>query len=316
MEPEQDDALRSHLVAEASHRLLQELLDFWAEGPPSSGNGPQAYRFLTVAAGRGTSRRHRGEGEGFFVPPRFPRPLPPEVIQPLHALHERAEHAFPQLEPPVPEPALLCFGHAFLGEARRLTNSHSTDTYAGEQELHRGIWNGQEVLLCATGVGAPAAAMVAEKLIAAGAKLFVGVGFCGGLRVGTGSCLIPDAVVGEAGVLAAYDIKRPRGDDGLLDGLCASTVAQDLTYHEGLHWTTDAIYRETEEKVSRFRKQGCLGVDMETAGLYVVAQFRNRRAGALLVVTDTLDKKWRPLQRLPTDLLDRAVRAGLTALCP
>lgn len=238
-----------------------------------------------------------------------------ELIQPLPALQRRAEHAFPQLEPPLPRTGLICFGHPFLAEAKRLTSADTTGTYAGEQEVYRGVWNGTTLVVCATGVGSPAAAMVTEKLIAGGCEELVGVGFCGGLRVGSGACVIPTGIVGQPGVTHDYGQPEPTGDDGILDALAASAHAEGITTHEGKHWTTDAIYRETESRVDRYREKGALGVDMETAGLYVAAKHRGARAGALLVVTDTLDKKWRPVQRLPRDLVDRAVRACLSALC-
>lgn len=246
----------------------------------------------------------------------FSDALSRELIEPLPALQKRAEHAFPQLSPPVPDHALLCFGHPFLAEAKRLTSANSKDTFAGEQELFKGVWNDTAVLMVATGVGSPAAAMVTEKLVAAGSEILVGVGFCGGLRVPRESCVIPTEIHGQPGVTHAYGIPHPQGDDGILDGLAATAHAQQLRCYEGPHWTTDAIYRETESRVNRYRKRGCLGVDMETAGMYVAAQHRDARAGALLVVTDTLDKKWRPLTKLPRDLVDNAVRACLTALCP
>lgn len=237
------------------------------------------------------------------------------MIQPLPALRQRAEHAFPQLEPPLPEVGLLCFGHPFLAEAKRLTSANSTETYAGEQEVYRGVWNGTTLAICATGVGSPAAAMVTEKLIAGGCEVLAGVGFCGGLRVGSGSCIIPTEIVGQPGVTHDYGQPHPSGDHGILDALAASALAEEIPTHEGKHWTTDAIYRETESRVQRYRDKGALGVDMETAGLYVAANHRGARAGAMLVVTDTLDKKWRPVKRLPRGLVDRAVRACLSALC-
>ncbi|HYH01831.1 MAG TPA: purine-nucleoside phosphorylase, partial [Bacillota bacterium] len=39
-------------------------------------------------------------------------------------------------------------------------------------------------------------------------------------------------------------------------------------------WTTDAIYRETAEKVQLRKAEGCLSVEMECAAFFAVAQFR------------------------------------------
>lgn len=237
-----------------------------------------------------------------------------ELIQPLPALQQRAEHAFPQIEPPMPDRALLCFGHPFLAEAKRLCGAESTGNYAGEQEVYRGVWDGTPVILAATGVGSPASAMVAEKLIAGGCEMLVGVGFCGGLRVGSGACIVPTSIHGQPGITHAYGQPEPEPDGGMVVALNAAAHRQDLAINEGAHWTTDAIYRETDARVNRYRKKGCLGVDMESAGLLVAADHRGAKAGVLLVVTDTLDSKWRPVDRLPEGLVDDVVRAGLAAL--
>jgi uridine phosphorylase len=45
-------------------------------------------------------------------------------------------------------------------------------------------------------------------------------------------------------------------------------------YVVGKTWTTDAVYRETPEKVARRRAEGCLTVEMEAATFFAVAAVR------------------------------------------
>ena len=60
-------------------------------------------------------------------------------------------------------------------------------------------------------------------------------------------------------------------------------------------WTTDAIYRETPEKVKKHQRNGVLGVEMEGSALFTAARFRNVDAGAVMVVSDELSElSWRP----------------------
>lgn len=59
---------------------------------------------------------------------------------------------------------------------------------------------------------------------------------------------------------------------------CAKTMAKylrkcHLPYFIGNFWTTDAMYRETPTKISNRRVEGCLGVDMEVAGLQALCTF-------------------------------------------
>jgi len=63
---------------------------------------------------------------------------------------------------------------------------------------------------------------------------------------------------------------------------------KDVAYTECDTWTTDAIYRETVDKVRRCRAEGCGVVDMECAALSAVAEFRNVQFGQFLYVADTL----------------------------
>ena len=50
----------------------------------------------------------------------------------------------------------------------------------------------------------------------------------------------------------------------------------------GLVWTTDAIFRETADKVSRRREEGAKIVEMEQAGCIAVAKFRGFDYGAII----------------------------------
>jgi purine-nucleoside phosphorylase len=58
--------------------------------------------------------------------------------------------------------------------------------------------------------------------------------------------------------------------------------AHNITYTEGKTWTTDAIYRETPEKIALRRSEGCIAVEMEAAAFFAVAQFRGAQMGQIL----------------------------------
>jgi len=61
-----------------------------------------------------------------------------------------------------------------------------------------------------------------------------------------------------------------------------------LPYRVGKTWTIDAPYRETAKKIARRREQGCVTVEMESAALIAVAQFRNVIFGQALYGGDDL----------------------------
>ena len=75
---------------------------------------------------------------------------------------------------------------------------------------------------------------------------------------------------------------------------------RNCSFHKGKVWSTDAIFRETEEKVHSYACNGILAVDMEMSALIKVGVFRGVHVAGLLVVSDELGSlRWRPGFRSP-----------------
>ena len=60
-------------------------------------------------------------------------------------------------------------------------------------------------------------------------------------------------------------------------------------YRESITWTTDALYRETADKVARRKKQGAICVEMECAGMQALCQFRGTEFFQYFYAGDNLD---------------------------
>ncbi len=58
----------------------------------------------------------------------------------------------------------------------------------------------------------------------------------------------------------------------------------------GKVWTTDAIYRETKAKFDARKKEGCIAVEMELAGVQAVCDFYGWELYNFLVTGDVLDQ--------------------------
>ena len=59
-------------------------------------------------------------------------------------------------------------------------------------------------------------------------------------------------------------------------------------------WSTDAIFRETEDKVAEYSRHGVLGVDMEATALMTVAAYRGARLAVITAISDELySDQWR-----------------------
>lgn len=149
------------------------------------------------------------------------------------------------------------------------------------------------------GVGAPAAAVMLEELIAWGVKDFVSIGLAGSLKedLPPGSLVVCDRAFRDEGTSHHYiEGNAFIGPDPALTGrLEAALQAARLPYTKGPTWTTDAIYRETPLEVRYFREQGALVVEMEAAALFAVAQYRGAHLASCFSVSDTLAYlEWRP----------------------
>ena len=151
-------------------------------------------------------------------------------------------------------------------------------------------------------VGAPYAAMVLETLIAWGARQFIYLGWCGAVspEVKIGDILIPTAALIDEGTSVHYSCVSPAPEVSYpapisLDWIRQQFSHDKLRYHEGVVWTTDAIFRETPEKIKHFRSQRAAAVDMETSALFTVAKYRGAEIGGILVVSDELSSlNWVP----------------------
>ena len=145
--------------------------------------------------------------------------------------------------------------------------------------------------LCEAPFGAPAAAALMDWLIAYGVRSVIAVGSCGALiDLPENAFVVPRRALRDEGTSYHYmpparwstldrSVQRRIGD--ILD-------AENVLWKECDTWTTDAIYRETVDKLRRCRAEGCGVVDMECAALSAVAEFRGIEFGQFLFTADSL----------------------------
>ena len=148
-------------------------------------------------------------------------------------------------------------------------------------------------------LGAPHAVIGMEKLIIMGAKRIWVLGFCGSLQPGlrTGDLVMPTTAVSEEGTSAHYPIPGHDiiSDPGMNRLLGEALKEKGLPFSSGPVWTTDALYRETREKVKAYQDLGILAVEMEFSALMTLAIYRSVKMAGLLAVSDELyDLVWRP----------------------
>ncbi|MBU0927123.1 MAG: nucleoside phosphorylase [Spirochaetes bacterium] len=171
------------------------------------------------------------------------------------------------------------------------------------------------------GVGAPAAAVMLEELIAYGVGSFVSIGTAGGLVKG----LFPGAIVLCSGALRDEGVSYhyvPGGGPALPDETLSNALGEafdsaGVPYRPGLSWTTDAIYRETKGELDSVAAKGAITVEMEASALFAVARYREAPMAACFTISDSLaETEWRPefLSKDTNEGLEKLYRASVAAL--
>ena len=185
--------------------------------------------------------------------------------------------------------------------------------------VYRVEYRGVPLALMMAGVGAPLCIGGFEELFAMGVETLVLFGTCGVLDRGIGDCsvIIPTSALRDEGTSFHY---APPSDEipvnrkhrelftALLDELgCAYTT--------GKTWTTDAIYRETRDKMERRKAAGCVCVDMECSAMAALAQLRGKDVFQFFYAADNLDaEQWDKRSLANDDRLEDKDRVAQLAL--
>ncbi len=162
---------------------------------------------------------------------------------------------------------------------------------------HRGLLGftgaaaGVRVSVQTTGMGAPAAAIVAEELVQLGARVLVRVGTCGGIGgVAPGELVIATASCPLDGTTARYlqgDPYAPVASFAVTRALVDAAHGLGLHPRVGLVATDDLFYNSDPHYEKQWAARGVLAVEMEAGALFTVAALRGVQAGCLLVVSNT-----------------------------
>ena len=201
-----------------------------------------------------------------------------------------------------PEVTVSCFSKKLfdsvlnLFEAKKITELHSAvglnPVYEVEYKAHR-------FAFFQSYVGEPLCVAQYEDLMAIGSKRLILMGNCGVLDKSIEDCgiIVPTMAIRDEGT--SYHYAKP-SDTIPLNKKYREEFFEVLKecgypYIEGATWTTDACYRETREKVLRRKQQGAVCVEMESAGMQAVCDFRGTEFFQFFYAGDNLDhSSWEP----------------------
>lgn len=170
-----------------------------------------------------------------------------------------------------------------------------------------------DVLLTLGQVGCPACGGNLDRFHAMG---ITKVMFCGGggvldRNIEVGQVMVVDGAIRDEGF--SYQYIAPsrviRTNSEVTDKIIRYLEENHIPHFRGLTWTTDAIFRETADRIAQRKEEGAKIVEMEQAGCISVAQFRGFAYGALIYGGDDVsgeewsDRGWHSRQGIRYDLV-------------
>ena len=143
-----------------------------------------------------------------------------------------------------------------------------------------------DILIILGQVGCPACGSNLDCLNSIGINKVM---FCGGggvldSNINVGELLLVSGAIRDEGFSYHY-IEPSRiiyTSEKVRETIRSYLNEHNINYLEGLAWTTDAIWRETSDKIALRKSEGAKIVEMEQAGCIAVSEFRGFDYGALL----------------------------------
>ena len=217
----------------------------------------------------------------------------------------------------VPEYCVITFfGDAidFLLKAGKLKQIATFYTATVHLPIYETEYNGKKIAIVQGFLGAAGSAGQLEELIVMGFSKFIVCGAAGVLQKGiqVGHLVLPYAAVRDEGV--SYHYAAPSREIACnphaFHVMETYMESRNLPYIKAKTWTTDAFYRETEDKIALRVSEGCVTVEMEASAFFAVAAFRNVILGQVLFGGDDLSgvawdsRSWNSREEIRKNLVD------------
>jgi purine-nucleoside phosphorylase len=168
---------------------------------------------------------------------------------------------------------------------------------------YTGTFNGNRVTIQGSGMGMPSISIYANELIRDyDVKTLIRIGSCGGMQ---SNINIRDIVLAQTTtyiVTPSSTIMKevsfsPCADFELLQNAHSFANSKGFKTHVGNVYSSDTFYDERADLNEQMVRHGVLAVEMEAAELYTLAARFNRKALAILTVSDHLQTG----EALPSD---------------
>lgn len=157
---------------------------------------------------------------------------------------------------------------------------------------YTGTWRGHRVTIHGSGMGMPSLSIYANELMKDyGAQTLIRIGSAGALQH---HVHVRDVVLAQTASTYGSPSRSifrdlnfaPCADFGLLTAAHTASLKIGVPVHVGGIYSSDTFYDERDDLSQQLQRHGTLCVEMEAAELYMLAARHNRRALAVLTISD------------------------------
>jgi len=169
-------------------------------------------------------------------------------------------------------------------------------TVNGPIPFYKLQYKGKEIVFYMTMISSTGAGTcIEEARCLIGARKYIMFGSCGCLdeKIAAGKAIIPTDAYRDEGFSYHYAPAAQYIKIKNADIVAEAFEEMGIPYVKGKTWTTDGIYRETKANMEKRKKEGCIAVEMECAGVQAVCDFRGLEYYSFLISADLLDcQEW------------------------
>lgn len=198
-----------------------------------------------------------------------------------------------------------------------------------EYTSYTGYLNGTKVSVVSTGIGGPSASIAMEELCNIGAKTFIRIGTCGGMQkeIKGGDVVIATGAIRMEGTTKEYaPIEFPAvANIDCVNALVKAANNLKMTHHVGVVECKDSFYGQHRpetlpngddllRKWDAWLKLDTKASEMESAALFIVAQYRKVRCGSCFLVVANQEREKAGLENIQVHDTDGAIKVAVEAI--
>lgn len=199
-----------------------------------------------------------------------------------------------------PKQCILCYQDSFIKLAKDNFKAKKIDSLLGFDFYTFNVTNKTIGIIC-SGIGAPCAALLLERLIVRGVSCVLNIGIAGSIQyenIAIGNIILCEKSLRLEGTSLFYGAKTQYAhpDKEFTDHIERTLTQKKAIFKKGPTLSTDAPYRIRVSDCSRYRKEGIIACDMEASAIFEISRLRGIKSAAMFVISDLAKKdfSWAP----------------------